>query len=103
MNKTGLMNEHLGEITALKSLLSDTDYHVLKSVEGLLTCTTLAQLLDRLGGLAEDIRQTIARREAWRARINALEADMAQAPSGTDGENDTDEDREAKSNDETQP
>ncbi len=85
------MDDRLGEITALKSLLSDTDYRVLKSVEGLLTCTSLAQLLDRLGGLTEDIRQTIASRVEWRAKINALEEDMARNPPRMDGEEEMEE------------
>lgn len=49
-------------IAELKQLLSDTDYVVLKIVEG---ATTLDKVAD-----------TIAQRSAWRAEINKLESEV---------------------------
>jgi hypothetical protein len=54
-----------GEIYALKSLLADTDYACLKYAEGALS--------------EEDFADTKARRAEWRAKINALEAELAAA------------------------
>jgi hypothetical protein len=49
-----------GEIVALKSLLTDTDYQCLKYAEGALTEAEFAD--------------TKAKRAAWREKINELEA-----------------------------
>jgi hypothetical protein len=54
-----------GEIYALKSLLADTDYVCMKYAEGALS--------------EEDFADTKARRVEWRAKINALEAELEEA------------------------
>jgi hypothetical protein len=54
-----------GEIYALKSLLADTDYVCLKYAEGALS--------------EENFADTKARRAQWRAKINALEAELEEA------------------------
>lgn len=56
----------IGEINALKSLLSDTDYKALKFAEGEIT--------------AAEYADTKADRQAWRTRINAAEAELADLP-----------------------
>lgn len=58
------------EITALKSLLSDTDYKALKHSEGEIT--------------EADYEQTKLQRRAWRERINELEAGIS-VPNGEGG------------------
>lgn len=70
------MDEKLGEITALKSLLADTDYQVIKSAEELLTCKSLTELLGRIVGLGDEIRETIRKRAQWRAKIGELEKEI---------------------------
>ena len=59
------MDEIMAEITALKSLLRDTDYQCLKYAEGALTEAEYAG--------------TRAQRAAWRERINELEAQEAES------------------------
>lgn len=49
-------------ITELKKLLASTDYTVIKIAEGVAT--------------AEDYADVIAQRQAWRAEINRLEAQL---------------------------
>ena len=53
------------EITALKSLLTDTDYKALKHADGVMSAEEY-----------EPIRQ---QREEWRDKINALETELAVA------------------------
>lgn len=52
------------EINTYKQLLNQTDYKCLKYAEGSLT--------------AEDFAPVHAQREAWRARINELEEELAE-------------------------
>ena len=63
----------MGEITALKSLLRDTDYEVTKYAEGLTACTTQAEIeADREAFMAQ-YGEIIENRKAWRAKIRELE------------------------------
>lgn len=62
-----------GEITALKSLLADSDYSILKTLEGLLNCTSATGIITFLKDVTSDIKEIVAKRAAWRARINELE------------------------------
>lgn len=73
-----------GEITGLKSLLTDTDYTVLKTLEGILSCTSTTAVTNYLKELPDTLRETVAKRVAWRARINELEA-MLDQPGEVDG------------------
>lgn len=54
----------LREVRELKARLSETDYAVIKIAEGAAT--------------SEEYSEVIAQREAWRARINELEAQLAE-------------------------
>ena len=63
-----------GEITALKSLLNDSDYSILKTLEGILNCTSATGIVTFLKDVTDDIRDIAEKRAAWRARINELEA-----------------------------
>ena len=60
------------EITALKSLLTDTDYKALKHADGVMSAEEY-----------EPIRQ---QREEWRDKINALETELAAATQEFDAE-----------------
>lgn len=62
-----------GEITALKSLLADSDYSILKTLEGLLNCTSATGIIAFLKDVTSDIKEIATKRAAWRARINELE------------------------------
>lgn len=70
------MDERYGEITALKSLLSDTDHEIIKIAEGLFACDTVTELMGKLKSLSQEVRDIIAKRAEWRAKINALEEEM---------------------------
>ncbi len=63
----------LGEITALKSLLADSDYSILKTLEGLLNCTSATGIISFLKDVTTEIKEIAAKRAAWRERINELE------------------------------
>ena len=67
-NNTQNSTNALGEITALKSLLADSDYSILKTLEGLLACT--------------DIKDIATKRAEWRARINELEEQFPDLAKG---------------------
>lgn len=60
------------EITALKSLLTDTDYKALKHADGVMSAEEY-----------EPIRQ---QREEWRDKINALETKLTAATQEFDAE-----------------
>lgn len=55
-------NEIQGEINALKQLLTNSDYQAIKHSEGEMTDEEFAPIL--------------AKRKAWRARINELEEQL---------------------------
>lgn len=63
----------LGEITALKSLLADSDYSILKTLEGLLNCTSATGIISFLKDVTTEIKEIAAKRAAWRERINEIE------------------------------
>ena len=60
------------EITALKMLLSDTDYKCLKYAEGALTDV--------------EYNETKALRAEWREKINSLEAELAKVEASMQAE-----------------
>ena len=60
------------EITALKSLLTDTDYKALKHADGVMS--------------AEEYEPIRLQREEWRDKINALETELAAATQEFDAE-----------------
>jgi hypothetical protein len=63
----------IGEITALKSLLRDTDYEVTKYAEGLTACTTQAEIEAYREAFMAQYGEVIANRQAWRNKIRELE------------------------------
>lgn len=74
-----------GEITALKSLLNDSDYSILKTLEGILNCTSATGIITFLKDVTDDIRDIAEKRAAWRARINELEAQQANGSDSAAG------------------
>ncbi len=66
MNENAILIQ--AEITQLKENLSDTDYAAIKIAEGVAT--------------ADDYADVLVQRQAWRDRINALEASAAGADEG---------------------
>lgn len=64
------------EITACKTLLSDSDYTVLKTVEGLLSCASAADMFEYIMAVPDEIMDTVRRRAQWRRTINECEADL---------------------------
>jgi hypothetical protein len=72
-NNTQNSTNALGEITALKSLLADSDYSILKTLEGLLACTSATGIIAFLKDVTADIKDIATKRAEWRARINELE------------------------------
>lgn len=70
--------ERHGEITAIKSLLIDTDYQIIKAAETLLSCKSVTEIVKALTDIGEDIAATMAKRVQWRAKINELEAAEGQ-------------------------
>lgn len=71
-------NEKLGEITACKYLLTDTDHEIIKIAEGLFSCDTVTELMGKIKSLSQEVRDIIANRAEWRAKINALEKEMEE-------------------------
>lgn len=67
------------EITALKELLDDTDYIMLKPSELLLNCTTATQMVNVFKTALAERGDTITKRQEWRQRINDLEVMLATA------------------------
>lgn len=63
----------MGEITALKMLLRDTDYEVTKYAEGLTDCTTQKQIEAYRAAFMVKYGDMIENRKTWRAKINELE------------------------------
>ena len=65
-NNTQNSTNALGEITALKSLLADSDYSILKTLEGLLACTSATGIIAFLKDVTADIKDIATKRAEWR-------------------------------------
>lgn len=81
-NNTQNSTNALGEITALKSLLADSDYSILKTLEGLLSCTSATGIIAFLKDVTADIKDIATKRAEWRARINELEEQFPDLTKG---------------------
>lgn len=68
----------VAEINALKSLLSDSDYQLLKMVENLAGCTSILEILAVFKSFLSDFGDLVNSRKAWRENINLLEAELEQ-------------------------
>lgn len=65
-------------INACKSLLADSDYQLIKIVEGMLSCKSIAELLAWFATSLTACGALIENRIKWRAAINAAEAEIAE-------------------------
>lgn len=65
-----------GEITALKSLLEDTDYALFRVVEDMTDCSTLLELINVFSEFLKNYRDVVAKRREWREKINGLETEL---------------------------
>lgn len=72
------INQIQAEITALKSLLRDTDYTLFRLVEDMTDCTTIIQLIAAFTNFLHEYREVVVQRRAWRKRINELEDEAAE-------------------------
>ena len=68
----------VAEITALKSLLTDSDYQLLKMVENLAGCTSILEILAVFKSFLSDFGDLVNDRKTWRENINLLEAELEQ-------------------------
>lgn len=75
--------EIIGEIEACKLLLNDSDYSILKTLEGMIACTSATGIITYLKDITEELRTLKDKRQAWRDRINDLEAQLAALPEET--------------------
>lgn len=66
-----------GEITACKSLLADSDYSILKTLEGLMTCTSATGIINYFKEITEELLALKDKRQEWRDKINELEAQLS--------------------------
>ena len=66
----------VAEITALKSLLTDSDYQLLKMVENLAGCTSILEILAVFKSFLSDFGDLVNDRKFWRENINLLEAEL---------------------------
>lgn len=63
-----------GEINALKTILRDTDYEIVKLAEIIAYATTPEEWQTLRSEWMEEHGDLVANRRAWRNRINELEA-----------------------------
>ena len=76
----------MGEITALKSLLSDSDFQLFKLVENMTDCTGITGLLALFRSFLTEFGPLVASRRAWRTKINELEEELDSLVDGTPAE-----------------
>ena len=66
------------EITALKSLLTESDYQLIKMLENLAGCTSILDILAVFKSFLTDFGELVNDRKTWRENINTLEAELEQ-------------------------
>lgn len=66
------------EITALKSLLTESDYQLIKMLENLAGCTSILDILAVFKSFLTDFGELVNDRKTWRENINTLEAELKQ-------------------------
>lgn len=69
-------NQIMGEITALKSLLQDSDYQLIKLIESLAGCTSIVEILTAFKSFLAEFGELVNSRKSWREKINLLEAEL---------------------------
>ena len=66
------------EITALKSLLTESDYQLIKMLENLAGCTSILDILAVFKSFLTDFGELVNNRKTGRENINLLEAELEQ-------------------------
>ena len=66
------------EITALKSLLTESDYQLIKMLENLAGCTSILDILAVFKSFLTDFGELVNDRKTWRENINTLEVELEQ-------------------------
>ena len=77
MDKTN-RSDLMGEITACKNLLGETDYQLIKMLESMTSATTATGLIAMLKSFASDFKEVVADRIKWRETINECEEALAK-------------------------
>lgn len=75
------------EITALKSLLAESDYQLIKMLENLAGCTSILDIMAVFKSFLTDFGELVNDRKTWRENINTLEAELEQLDTETALEN----------------
>lgn len=75
------------EIAALKSLLTESDYQLIKMLENLAGCTSILDILAVFKSFLTDFGELVNDRKTWRENINTLEAELEQLDTETALEN----------------
>ena len=75
------------EITALKSLLTESDYQLIKMLENLAGCNSILDILAVFKSFLTDFGELVNNRKIWRKNINTLEAELEQLDTETALEN----------------
>lgn len=78
-NRKMTREEMEAEIRACKALLAESDYNVIKTLEGLCDCTTATAIANFLKTVTTEIKEIINKRVALRQTINDLEAELENA------------------------
>lgn len=73
----------IAEITALKSLLNDSDYQLFKMLENLIDCTSITGILSVFKNFLSEFGDLVKDRRNWRDSINRLEAELEALDSAT--------------------
>lgn len=69
-------HEAHARLNACKSLLSDTDYLLIKAVEDMVACETIEELLEVFKSVKEEHGKAISDRKMWRNDINAAQTQI---------------------------
>jgi len=69
-------HEAHARLNACKSLLSETDYLLIKAVEDMVTCETIEELLEVFKSVKEEHGNAISDRKMWRSDINAAQTQI---------------------------
>lgn len=67
------------EIRACKQLLDYSDYNMLKSIEKIIQCENITDLVRVIGELRTEFKEIVGKRAGWREYINDAEAQLAEA------------------------
>lgn len=69
-------------IMDLKAELAHTDFVISKTMEGLIGCTNITDIIRWLVSITSDVKEVIRKREAWREEIKELEKEEEEHGSG---------------------